>query len=155
MAGKLKEQTAQAEKDSGFGVLDAAHQIWLAGMGAFARTTQEGTKMFANLVEEGQKLQSQSKSAATDAVSNVVDRAGENWERVEGIFEDRVQRVLERMGVPTSDDIDALSKRVDKLSEAVKELSEQQAAARSASTARKSSAASKSAASSATSSAKS
>lgn len=138
MAGKLKEQTSGAEKDSGFGVLDAAHQIWLAGMGAFSRTTQEGTKMFASLVEEGQKLQAQSKSAATGAVSNVVDRAGENWERVEGIFEDRVQRVLERMGVPTSDDIDALSKRVDKLSEAVKQLSEQQTTAKRSSTTRKS-----------------
>ncbi|MBA1147497.1 phasin family protein [Ectothiorhodospiraceae bacterium WFHF3C12] len=137
MAGKLKEQTAEAEKESGFGVLDVAHQIWLAGMGAFARTTQEGTKMFTNLVEEGQKLQSQSRSAATGAVSSVVDRAGENWDRVEGIFEDRVQRVLERLGVPTSDDIEALSKRVDQLSEAVKQLSEQQAAAKSASAASK------------------
>jgi len=137
MAGKLKQQVAESQSSSKYGVMDAAHQIWLAGMGAFARTTQEGTKLFTSLVEEGQKMQSRSRDAASSAVSGVVDRAGENWDRVEGIFEDRVARVLERLGVPASDDVEALSKRVEQLTEAVRQLEAQSAAAKPAASPRK------------------
>ena len=129
MAGKLKSQTAATETK--YGVLDAAHQIWLAGMGAFARTTQEGGKLFYSLVEEGQKVQARSRDAAGSAVSGavtgVVGKAGDNWDRVEKIFEDRVSRVLGRLGVPTNDDIAALSKRVEQLTEAVSKLDSQAA----------------------------
>ena len=136
MAGKLKSQTAATETK--YGVLDTAHQIWLAGMGAFVRTTQEGGKLFASLVEEGQKVQAHSREAAgsavSGAVSGVVGKAGENWDRVEKIFEDRVSRVLGRLGVPTNDDIAALSKRVEQLTEAVSKLDSQAAPAKPAAT---------------------
>ena len=40
----------------GDAVLESSRQIWLAGLGAFARAKGEGAKMFEALVEQGQSL---------------------------------------------------------------------------------------------------
>ena len=47
-----------------------------------------------------------------DQAGNVRKQANDNWDKLENIFEDRVSRVLKRLGLPTSDDVDSLSKRV-------------------------------------------
>ena len=46
-----------------------------------------------------------------------------NWDKLENIFEDRVARVLGRLGVPTADDVNKLSARVQKLSRQVADMS--------------------------------
>ena len=38
----------------GVKIRESANQIWLAGLGAFSKAQQEGTKMFETLVEEGE-----------------------------------------------------------------------------------------------------
>lgn len=119
MAGKLKEETAASDSKSN--VMDGARQIWLAGLGAFARTTGEGSKLFNSLVEEGEKVQSRSRSAASEAA----ERAAGNFDRIEQIFEDRVARVLARLGVPSNDDVQQLSRHVQQLTEAVRRLREE------------------------------
>ena len=49
-AGLLDNPMAKLVKDS-------AQQIWLAGMGAFGRAQEEGTKLFEGLVKEGMGLE--------------------------------------------------------------------------------------------------
>jgi hypothetical protein len=49
-------------------------------------------------------------------------QASDNWDKLENIFDDRVGRVLSRLGLPTRDDLDRLSKRVQELSRKVAEL---------------------------------
>jgi len=49
-------------------------------------------------------------------------QANEGWDKLEGFFEDRVKRVLARVGMPTRDDIDRLNRRVQDLSRTVAEL---------------------------------
>ena len=48
-----------------------------------------------------------------DGMSN---KAGAQWDKLESIFEQRVAKALNKMGVPSSKDIDALIKRIDGLS---------------------------------------
>lgn len=122
MAGKLKEQA----KESRSSVMDGARQIWLAGLGAFARTTEEGGKLFNSLVEEGEKVQGRSREGAGGAAA----RPASNLDRIEQIFEDRVARVLSRLGVPSNDDVQELSRHVHELTKAVRQLSEEQPAAK-------------------------
>jgi poly(hydroxyalkanoate) granule-associated protein len=43
-------------------------------------------------------------------------QAAEGWDKLEGFFEERVTRVLSRVGIPTRDDIDRLNRRVQELS---------------------------------------
>lgn len=106
---------------------ESAQQIWLAGMGAFGRAQSEGTKLFEALVKEGLTLEQTARKLAggqADAVRDVLEsqvdtartRAADTWDRLEKALEDRVQRAMGRLGVPSHDDLDQLSRRVDALS---------------------------------------
>jgi len=122
-AGLLDSQLGQVIKDS-------AQQIWAAGLGAFAKAQGEGGKVFDTLVKEGMNLQKKTQSAAEGKLSAVASKmsgmagdvgakAGQHWDKLESIFEDRVARAMGRLGVPSAKDIEALIARIDALSEAV------------------------------------
>jgi len=122
-SGLLDSQIAQTVKDS-------AQQIWAAGLGAFAKAQGEGGKVYEALVKEGMSLQKKTQSAAEDRLSSVTSkmsgmasevgaRAGQHWDKLESIFEDRVASALKRLGVPTAKEIEALIARIDALGAAV------------------------------------
>jgi ElaB/YqjD/DUF883 family membrane-anchored ribosome-binding protein len=48
--------------------------------------------------------------------------AGGTWDKLEQVFEDRVERALSKLGVYTQNDVQRLAARVDELSDAVNEL---------------------------------
>ena len=123
-AGKA-DPKAQAERLSKT-LSESAQQIWLAGMGAFGRAQAEGTKLFEGLVKEGMALENTARKFAgkradvvRDAVENRVEqareRATDTWDRLEKVFEERVQRALVKLGVPGRDDLKDLTGRVDAL----------------------------------------
>ena len=60
---------AKPAKDLSQAVLNSSHQIWLAGLGAFSRAQQEGTKVFENLVRQGQQLESKTRRAAESSAA--------------------------------------------------------------------------------------
>ena len=105
---------------------ESAQQIWLAGVGAFGRAQAEGTKMFEALVKEGMNFEQTARRFAggradsvRDAVESKVgqarERATDTWDRLEKVFEDRVQRALVKLGVPGRDDLADLTRRVETL----------------------------------------
>jgi poly(hydroxyalkanoate) granule-associated protein len=134
-----KAKAGMSDKDAGGGkdmsqaVLDSSRQIWLAGLGAFARAQAEGTKVFESLVKQGESLESRTRKAAADTaalargaasakVKEVQKGVGGTWDKLEQVFEDRVARALSKLGVYTQNDVERLAERVDVLSEAVNEL---------------------------------
>jgi len=115
-------------------VKESAQQIWLAGMGAFSRAQAEGTKVFEALVKEGTSLQKKTQSAAEEKISGVTSKmtsmagdvqakAGQHWDKLESIFEERTAKALNKLGVPSAKDVDALIARIDELSAKVAKLS--------------------------------
>jgi poly(hydroxyalkanoate) granule-associated protein len=115
-------------------VKESAQQIWLAGMGAFSRAQAEGTKVFEALVKEGATLQKKTSSAAEEKISEVTSkmssmagdvqsRAGQHWDKLEGIFEERTAKALNKLGVPSAKDVDLLMARIDELGAKVAKLS--------------------------------
>jgi poly(hydroxyalkanoate) granule-associated protein len=107
-------------------IKDSAQQIWLAGLGAFAKAQQEGTKVFEALVKEGVGMQKKTQAAAEESftqaqsrlagmASELGARASGQWGKLENIFEDRVARALEKLGVPAAAEVAALKARVDAL----------------------------------------
>ena len=48
--------------------------------------------------------------------------AGGTWDKLEQVFEDRVERALSKLGVYTQNDVQRLAERVDELSDAVNAL---------------------------------
>jgi len=118
---------AQAER-LGRSITESAQQIWLAGMGAFNRAQAEGGKLFESLVRDGLSLEQTARKftgtradMVRDAVEGKVgqarERAADTWDKLEKVFEDRVQRALVKLGVPGRDDLNALTNRVERLTE--------------------------------------
>jgi poly(hydroxyalkanoate) granule-associated protein len=114
-------------------VKESAQQIWLAGLGAFAKAQEEGTKVFETLVKEGGSIQMRTRAVAEEKFGEVTGRvskvAGEvskqatqSWDKLEQVFEQRVERALNQLGVPTSKEIQALIARVEDLNASVQAL---------------------------------
>ncbi len=127
---KSSSKTTAARGDLAASVKESAQQIWLAGMGAFAKAQEEGTKVFSELVKEGKSLQAKTQGMAGDKISEVTtrmtamadtvqNRAGQNWDKLEGIFEQRTAKAMGKLGVPTAKELQALVRRVDALETAM------------------------------------
>jgi poly(hydroxyalkanoate) granule-associated protein len=113
--------------------MESAQQIWLAGLGAFAKAQEQGGHLFENLLKEGSSLEQKTRKLATGKVDGVRDavetgvtqvreRTQETWDRLEQVFETRVSRALNKLGVPGRKDLDELLKRVDELNREVRRL---------------------------------
>ena len=107
-------------------IRESANRIWLAGLGAFAKTQEEGEKLFQSLVKEGEKIERQARKAAeariAEARNKVVEfrgKANQQIDRLEELFQERVAQVLNRLGVPSREDIQELSRRVEALNESI------------------------------------
>ena len=116
MTAKKKAQKIQHD------VAENAHQIWLAGLGAVAMAQEEGGKLFKNLVEKGEGFEQIGRDKvdqAKGAVSGVKVVAESYWETFERTLDDKVTAVIHRIGVPTKDEIDTLTVRVEALTAAI------------------------------------
>ena len=129
-------------------VKESAQQIWLAGLGAFAKAQEEGGKVFDALVKEGTSIQRKTQAAAEEKITEATSRmasmatdisskASGQWDKLENIFEDRVSKALNKLGVPSSRDIDVLVARIDELNRNVARLSAKSAPASKAAPAAK------------------
>ena len=101
---------------------ESAQQIWMAGLSAFAKAQNGGNKVFEALMKEGEAIQSRTRKAARDQVDDMAHKASGTWDKIEQVFEDRVAGALHKLGVPTHDDIETLSRRVAQLSAMVDAL---------------------------------
>jgi poly(hydroxyalkanoate) granule-associated protein len=136
MVKKLKAMAEGRAKDNHLAaaIKDSAQQIWLAGLGAFAKTQEEGQKVFQALVKEGSSIQKRTVRLTEDRIGDLGGRvakvAGElqkqangTWDKLETVFEERVDRALTRLGVPSRKDVSSLTKRVEELTAEVSRLS--------------------------------
>lgn len=122
--------SAGAEKTS---VKGSAHQIWQAGLGAIAKAQAEGSKALESLVKEGTSIQRKTQAAAEEKISeatsrmtamagDITNKASGQWDKLENIFEDRVAKALNKLGVPSAKDVNALIARIDDLNASVRQL---------------------------------
>ena len=137
MVTKLHKKTSAPQHDSEpltGSVKDSAQQIWQAGLGAFAKAQAEGTRAFEALVKEGTTLQRKTQAAAEDRISDATNRmthmatdisskASGHWDKLENIFEEGVAKALDKLGVPSAKDVNALIARIDDLKLSVQKLS--------------------------------
>jgi poly(hydroxyalkanoate) granule-associated protein len=67
-------------------------------------------------------------SKMTSMATDMSAKASGQWDKLENIFEDRVAKALNKLGVPSAKDVNALSARIDELTQSVQQLSAQVAA---------------------------
>ncbi len=104
----------------------SAHKIWLAGLGAVSLAEEEGSRTFKNLVSRGQTLEERGKKS----VSSLRTKAGDAGDSLVEGFEARMVKTLRRLGVPTRDDLERVSRRLDRLEAAAKAARKARPAAR-------------------------
>jgi poly(hydroxyalkanoate) granule-associated protein len=103
-------------------IRDSAEQIWLAGLGAFAKAQEEGTRVYDALIREGEAIQKKTRKVTEDKVTEMAAKATGTWDKLEQVFENRVARSLNSLGVPTKADVEQLAKRVAELKAEVEKL---------------------------------
>lgn len=55
--------------------------------------------------------------------TGITSKATGQWDKLENIFEERVAKALNKLGVPSSKDVEALIARIDELTKSVQKLS--------------------------------
>ena len=123
---------ADPGKVAGKSIMESAQQIWLAGLGAFAKAQGEGSRLFDTLMKEGAGLEQKTRKiagkvdevrgAVESGVTQVRERTQETWDKLEQVFENRVSRALGKLGVPGRKELEDLARRVDELNRDVKRL---------------------------------
>lgn len=96
-------------------IRESAQQIWLAGLGAFAKAQQEGNKVYDALIREGEAIQQKTRKVTEDKVTEMAAKATGTWDKLEQVFENRVARSLHSLGVPTRDEVAALTRKIAEL----------------------------------------
>lgn len=103
-----------------------AHQVWLAGLGAMAKAQEQGSKAMEALLNDGLAFQRKSQAEAQQRLQEATERlshmasdfgqqASGRVDKLEHLFEDRVAKALQRLGMPSMLDIQVLSERVAQL----------------------------------------
>lgn len=121
-------------------VKESAKNVVLAGLGVFSIAQKEATKVYdkaskeANkfydtLVKEGKTLEKKSKKSVDEITNkaeskfiNIKNAATKQFSKIENVFETKVESALNKLDIPTADDLKGLSKRVDTLIKEIKKV---------------------------------
>jgi poly(hydroxyalkanoate) granule-associated protein len=111
---------------------DIANQAWLIGLGVVSKAQEESGKLLESLLNEGKALEArltkviEKGAAATQGPYKIAEtvqfRTAATSEDMENIFEARVVKALERLQVPSRDDLNAVSKQLEALRRTVEML---------------------------------
>ena len=117
--------------------LEAFHQIWLAGLGAVSKAQRGAPQLLEDLIAEGARVHAQTRGAAEQALRSAVGeihsavnarvgemrgQAAETLDNLEKIFQTRVHRALTKIGVPSAEEVETLSRRVETLNANIDKL---------------------------------
>lgn len=106
-------------------VVQSAQKIWLAGIGALATAEEEGSKLFNSLVKKGQTYEAQGQQRVGEVrarVEQVVGKAEGSIEKLGDALDEKVASAINRLGVPSRDEIAQLTKSVEELTVKVDSL---------------------------------
>jgi poly(hydroxyalkanoate) granule-associated protein len=114
-------------------VAAAAQRVWLAGLGAAAFAQEEGGRLLALLVSMGEQTEKQLRKARLTArlpaglspraaVAGAANAAEDVWKRVQTVLDAQITTGLHRLGVPTREEIAALTRRIEALTASIEGL---------------------------------
>lgn len=133
MANRLNKSEQTSDARFVDAIRSSVDQIWQAGLGAFAKAQHEGEDLYERLVREGADVQRRTQQMAGEQLAGVPETVAKmaetvgkqafgSWEKLESVFEDRVSRSLRKLGVPSHEDIAALSAQISDLQKSVNSL---------------------------------
>ena len=148
VAQQQVQNTADAVLSSAAELSDTARRFLMAGIGAFAVGQEEGTKLFSKVLKKGQGLDMsvpgrENLQALLGQLDGQIDNlaeavkgraqdmqfvAGEVSGKVETQFQDAITAAMQRLGVPSRDEMAELTKAVDRLAKNVERLQRERVA---------------------------
>jgi poly(hydroxyalkanoate) granule-associated protein len=110
---------------------DKARALWLAGLGAVSIAQKRGGELVSGLIAEGHDFQTRANKLAQKLTSNAREQANSalapfragfkrNVRKLGTALQDGMAGVLARLGIPSKNDIEALTQRVTALSKQLK-----------------------------------
>lgn len=122
----MAKKDGKKAKDIQKELKDVAQNVWLAGLGALSAAEEEGSKLFKKLVARGQEFEEKNRPWVEETAKRARVRFEEVAEttksRVESAVseagkavDEQVNSTLERLGVPSRDEIQRLTQRVEEL----------------------------------------
>ncbi|MDD0976033.1 phasin family protein [Pseudomonas fontis] len=117
-----------------------ARKIWLAGLGAYTRVGQEGADYLKDLVKAGESIEKRGKKrldAELDAanseivsvkqeLTSVKGKVEVQLDKIEKAFDTRVASALNRIGIPSKHDVEALSAKLEELTALLERVARKQ-----------------------------
>lgn len=140
----LKKKVDAAQAGTLGEVRGYARKIWLAGLGAYTRVGQEGTEYFKELVKAGEGVEKRGEQRLEEAVDHGLDAANSQLheaerelnvvrsrfevrlDKIERAFDARVGSALNRIGIPSKHDVEALSIKLDELTALLERVARKQ-----------------------------
>jgi len=135
MAGK-KSTRKQADSDSKpTEIAEQLEHAFMAGLGALSDAQKKGAKTFDSLVKEGEKFRNKTTSKTETLIDDVQDairdmaddaqskatglldqvRGKSRLNKLQSAFDTRVADAMDRLNVPSKNDIDAINKKLNKI----------------------------------------
>ena len=84
---------------------------------------KEGLSIHRKTQAVAEEKISEATSKMANMAGDIQSKAGQQWDKLENIFEDRVAKALNKLGVPSAKDVDALIARIDELNKSVQKMS--------------------------------
>lgn len=119
---KTEETTQEETIDDGKSLTDLARRVMLATIGAVALAQEEAEAFIKKLIERGEIAEKDGRKMMDD----LKEKRMKKTKSAEDELESRVSQILERTGVPTKSDIEALSEKITVLTKKIDELKESQ-----------------------------
>lgn len=131
----MAKKTTSSKRNNQNDVSEQLEQEFLAGLGALANAQKAGSKAFDKLVEQGKSFSRQTTDKSEELIGDVQSairsmasgaqskasglleqmRETPQVEKIQGVFDARVADTLNRLGVASKQDIEALNDKLDRL----------------------------------------
>jgi poly(hydroxyalkanoate) granule-associated protein len=108
--------------ERGRGMAGKGHDVWLAGLGAFAAVEEEGLSLFNDLVDRGRTVENSGRRRVVEVREELEEKGQKMTREVEERVYDPFIKAMRSFGVPTRGEIRELSGKVDALSRQVQQL---------------------------------
>lgn len=117
---EIQEETVE-EKDTN-SMVALARKVLLAGMGAVALAQEEVEDFVTRLVDRGEIAEKDGRRLISDVLERRKKDVKKVGGRVSDGLEETIETVLHRMNIPTKEDINHLTQKINTLTKKVEEL---------------------------------
>jgi len=141
MAATKRTKKQKLNLKKGGEITEQLEQAFLAGIGALSNAQKAGEKTFDSLVKQGEafrkKTTKKTESLIDDVQEAIRDMSGDaqskatglldqmrdksNLRKLQGAFDSRVADAMDRLNVPSKNDIDKINTKLNKILRAVEE----------------------------------